>query len=101
MSKAHIALGDGTKITIEGTPDEVATLVSKLSTSTHPRSKETKRSREKSGQSTSKSKYGPMDLISELIDGGFFKKPKELGSIRLTPVVNSGRHAVQPHAAGC
>ena len=83
MAKAHIALGDGTKITIEGTPDEVAALVSKLSTSSPPSSKEKKRSGEKSGQGTSKSKQGPVDLISELIDGGFFKKPKELGAIRL------------------
>lgn len=83
MAKAHIALTDGTKITIEGTSDEVAALVSKLSTSTPPSSKDKRRSGKTSEQSTSKSKYGPVDLISALIDGGFFKKPKELGSIRL------------------
>lgn len=82
MAKAHIALTDGTKITIEGTSEEVAALVSKLSTGTPLSSKEKKRSEIKSRQSTS-SKSGPVDLISELIDGGFFKKPKELGSIRL------------------
>lgn len=81
MAKAHIALTDGTKITIEGTSEEVAALVSKLSTGTPLSSKEKKKSEKESGSTSSKS--GPVDLISELIDGGFFKKPKELGSIRL------------------
>jgi|CXWL01.1.fsa_nt_gi hypothetical protein len=83
MPKAQIALTDGTKITIEGTSDEVSAFISKFSASAPLSSKEQKRSGKKSEQRTLKSKPGPVDLISELIDGGFFKKPKELGSIRL------------------
>jgi hypothetical protein len=77
MAKAHISLDNGTKVTIEGTPAEVATLIAQFgSGSTQPKHAKKPTPR----KSTAKS--GPVNLVSELIDGGFFKKPKELGAIK-------------------
>jgi hypothetical protein len=84
MAKAEIVLGDGTKVTIEGTADEVAVLVSKFSGDAKSAPKSAKKSVTKTKKaSVTKAKYGLGDLIAELIDGGFFKKPKELGAIRV------------------
>ena len=77
MAKAHISLDNGTKVTLEGTPAEVAALIVQFGgRSTLP--KQAKQSSHR--KSTAKS--GPVNLVSELIDGGFFKKPKELGAIK-------------------
>lgn len=81
MAKAHLTTASGAKITIEGTADEVAALVGKLdagasrdSARKPPPSKKHRENRPKAG---------PVSLLSELIDGGFFKKPKELSAIKL------------------
>jgi|SRR3990170_7680858 len=79
MAKAHIVTKGGTKLTIEGTPDEVAALVARFEAVSPAPSKE----RTKSPSRRTAEKVGPVSLISELIDGGFFKKPKELGAIKL------------------
>lgn len=78
MAKAHITTKAGTKIVIEGDHAEVAALISQFegpSTSTAPRKATSPR---RSPPSTT-----PVSLIIELIDGGYFKKPKELGAIKL------------------
>jgi hypothetical protein len=77
MAKAHIVTKSGTKVTVEGSPEEVASLIERIEgpeggKSTNTRSKVPRGSRPT-----------PVGLISELIDGGFFKKPRELGAIRL------------------
>ena len=79
MAKAQLTTTDGVKVTVEGTPDEVAALVAKLGggTPSHPKREVVARSRK------SAAKAGPVSLITDLIDGGFFKKPKELSAIRL------------------
>jgi hypothetical protein len=80
MAKAHITTKDGTKITIEGTHQEVAAVVAKL---------EPKRTSEKQvvGATTvikeKKQRATPINLIAELIDGNYFKKPKQLSAIKL------------------
>ena len=79
MAKAHIITKDGTKITIEGTPQEVATLASQLKIGIEM----VKMTTGKAEKYKSKPKATPINLISELIDGGFFKKPKELSAIKL------------------
>jgi hypothetical protein len=84
MAKATLLTKDGLKITVEGTPDEVAALVQKIEGGGDGGGNSSKRT----GSSTrpkkaSTAKSGPADLIAELVDGGFFKKPKELGAIRL------------------
>src|SRR6266699_1587013 len=79
MAKAHLTTKKGTTIVIEGTPSEVATLVKHFEgerPSTAPEPK--RRSPPAAG-----AKPTPVNLISSLIDGGFFKKPKDLGSVKV------------------
>ena len=80
MAKAHIITKDGTKITIEGTPAEVAALVAQLQgAAPSPKRTPTKTI----NKHKSRAKATPTNLIAQLIDGGFFKKPKELSAIKL------------------
>ena len=74
MPKATIATKSGAVVTIEGTQEEVASLVERLEVNGEP---ETSSVAKKSGRST------PMGLLSELIARGFFGKPKELGAVRV------------------
>ena len=98
MAKAHLTTKSGTTITIEGTQEEVASLIALFDGgAAKPRVRLSKRRASVAGKS------GPVDLISELIDGGFFKKPKELGSIKLalgrTGSLLSGDNALADSAA--
>ncbi|MFA6255029.1 MAG: hypothetical protein WC675_03280 [Patescibacteria group bacterium] len=79
MAKAHITTENGVKITIEGTPEEVSTLMKKMKTG---RSKQNYFSAAKR-ISKNRAKATPMNLIDGLIDGGFFKKPQELSAIKI------------------
>ena len=81
MAKANITTKNGTSILIEGTPKEVAEMVALLQGGSSVsqvvgKSKNTKAARVASAKTT------PTNLIIELIDGGFFKKPKELGAVK-------------------
>ncbi len=78
MAKAHIITKNGVKITVEGTPGEVAIMVSQFKTG-NVRSLQAR----DEPKHKSRPKATPVNLISELIDGNFFKKPKELSSIKL------------------
>lgn len=82
MAKAKITLENGTEITIEGSPSEVASIVDQVSgkTASAPRSK----ARSAGSRSTKdkKIKTSPTDLILSLADGGFFKAPKDLAAIK-------------------
>jgi hypothetical protein len=78
MAKAHVTTKSGAKIIIEGTPDEVATLVARLESGVQTATKKTTTSERKEKVRTT-----PTGLIVDLIDGGFFKNPKELSAIRL------------------
>jgi hypothetical protein len=81
MAKAHITTKEGTKITIEGTPDEVAALAHKLGGGVRvdaPSGVGKKRR-----QKQEKVKATPVNLISSLIDGGFFRKPKDLAAVKI------------------
>lgn len=83
MAKAHIVTENGTKLTIEGTPEEVAALVERIEGRTPGSEKPTRRKRRGSGAARKgRAKVGPANLIAELIDAGFFKKPRGLGAIR-------------------
>ena len=79
MATAHITTKSGTRVTIEGSPEEVAALIERFEPGhTSGSGKPTAATKH-----TSKAKPSPLGLISELIDGGFFKKPKELSVIKL------------------
>jgi hypothetical protein len=82
MAKAHITTNTGTKITVEGTPKEVAELVAQLGQkAAAPRVRD--RSDEKAANRQDKQKATPINLISSLIDGGFFRKPKDLAAVKI------------------
>ena len=78
MAKAHITTKEGTKITIEGTPDEVAAITAKLGGAAKGGASDHKESRGRGR----KVKATPMGLLSSLIDGNFFRKPKDLGAVK-------------------
>lgn len=77
MPTASITLPTGARITIEGTQAEVAELIAKFQ-GTSPSEAGPKdpmpRARTKP--------VGPLALIIDLIDAGFFKTPQELGAVK-------------------
>ena len=77
MAKAHITTKNGAQIIIEGSHEEVAALIAKLEGASARGTAPTSKTRQKST-----AKPTLTGLVAELIDGGFFKKPKELGSIK-------------------
>lgn len=83
MAKAILTTNSGLKVTIEGTPEEVTYLVQNLEASKEGVTRSRKMAAAEGTKRTTASKSGPADLIAELIDGGFFKTPQELGAIRL------------------
>ena len=80
MAKAHITKGS-TKITVEGTPEEVARLVAQLGDEAALTGEAS--SRGKTPIRGKAQKATPVNLISSLIDGGFFRKPKDLSAIKV------------------
>ena len=78
MAKAQIKRPDGTTITIDGTPQEVAELVSKLDSGAAPRTKASNPSPERNARQ----KLTLSDLVMLLIDDGYFKKPKDLAAVK-------------------
>jgi len=82
MAKARITTKSGSKVVIEGSPEEVASLLAILERTPTggPAPKDTPRKKERRLQSNTK--QTPTTLLAELADGGFFKKPKELSAIK-------------------
>jgi len=78
MAKAQINFPDGTTVKLEGTPDEISAVVD--------RGREVKETGRRSARVKVKAKSRPpqlVDLIANLIDGGFFKKkPKDLAAVK-------------------
>lgn len=83
MAKARLEMRNGAKVTIEGTAEEVAVLIGRLgenedaSTAASRKPPASKVSQEKRAE-----KPTPINLIGSLIDGGFFKKPKDLAAVK-------------------
>ena len=77
MAKAHLTTKSGTIITIEGTQDEVANLMLQFAEAPSKREPHAAKRRQSNAP-----KDGLATLISTMIDEGFFKKPKELGTVK-------------------
>lgn len=82
MAKAQITTRAGTKITVEGEPQEVAAVVRQVqgreaSTRTSRRLTATEAKGRKRQRAT------PTNLVGSLMDGGFFRKPKDLAAIKV------------------
>ena len=90
MAKANIVLPDGTKVTIEGTAAEVATLLEKFSADAKPsmsgpRSRSSKpkgRNKADTSKKKSQARKGPTGLILRLRDDRFFKTRKTLPDVQ-------------------
>jgi hypothetical protein len=90
MAKANLVLPDGTKVAIDGTADEVASLLERFSSTSGSRSSSRSRSRRvaraKSGSGaqakTRTRRAGPTEHIRDLIGGGYFKTKREIGAVR-------------------
>ncbi len=82
MPKAHIKTTSGATILIEGSTEEVAELVQRIGSRSHvPTSGHEKKKPDlKKNKPTNRSSLP--DLLVSLIDGGFFRKPQELSSIK-------------------
>jgi hypothetical protein len=76
MAKAQISFPDGTTVKLEGTPDEISAVVDR------GRKTQQTRRRRAAGKDKSRSKPQLVDHIANLIDGGFFKKPKDLAAVK-------------------
>lgn len=88
MAKAQITTPDGIIVKLDGTAEEIATLMGKLRSPTKAEQKPTPgaKNRKKSSQ-----KVQLVDLIDALIDGGFFKTPRDLGAVR-SALAEIGHH---------
>jgi hypothetical protein len=77
MAKASYVTKGGAAVVLEGTEEEVASLLQRLDGTQGPPSEAlVRRITKKSG------KASPMGVLVELIETGFFATPKELGSVR-------------------
>jgi hypothetical protein len=85
MAKANLVLSDGATVAIEGTAEEVAVLLSKLSQPTVVAAVHTPKTRKKKRRASAgvkKRKGGPTGLITEIADEGYFKSKRTIGDIQ-------------------
>jgi hypothetical protein len=83
MPKANLVLPDGTTVTIEGTADEVANLIGRLSGGTLPTSGIGSRTARKRPIARARTRaVGPADHIRELIASNFFNSKRGLGDVQ-------------------
>ena len=76
MSKARIDRPNGTKIIVEGTPEEVASILRRVELPSDERLSESPRPKE-----GKKTKITTKELILELKEDGFFKKKRTQRSV--------------------
>lgn len=75
MAKAQITATDGTTVRLTGTPDEIAEVLKRLRQGhTAAPSQRGKKQRSRRIQL--------VDLIESLLDGDFFRKPKDLAAVK-------------------
>src|SRR2546425_11567205 len=87
MAKARINFPDGTTVNVEGTPDEISTVVGRAR-----KAQETGRRGAKVRAKAGSRPLQLVDLVASLIDGGFFrKKPKDLAAVK-TALEEMGHH---------
>ena len=82
MAKAHLTRKTGTKIMVEGSPSEVAALVRQIEGEVESPKGLRVRSTAKSKRPR-QPKATPINLISTLIDGGFFRRPRDLAAVKV------------------
>ena len=87
MPKANIVLADGTKVMVEGTPDEVAAVLQRITAnvSSPPALNASRTPRKKAAARSTSSKAppkGPADYIRALAADDFFKTKRGLADVQ-------------------
>lgn len=86
MAKADLILNDGTKVSIDGSPDEVTLILSRLSNvADAPTAKSRTGARKKftgTKKTSRKPKEGPTSLLTALATEGDFKTRRTIANIR-------------------
>ena len=83
MAKAQLTTKLGTKVTIEGTSDEVANLLARVEGEVLPSRARASAVHDAKPSRAKKILASPANLVSEFVETGFFSTPKELNAIRL------------------
>ena len=74
MAKATITTPQGIQVRVEGTPAEITAVVKDLE-------RDSERDGGQKRRKTGSGRPSLVDLIDSLIDGAFFKKPRDLAAI--------------------
>jgi predicted house-cleaning NTP pyrophosphatase (Maf/HAM1 superfamily) len=85
MAKAQITTPEGIKVNIDGTPREIAAVLEDLKKKAAEAGLPRRRAKAKPGRVL----LG--DLLASLKDGGFFKKPRDLASVK-SRLAEMGHH---------
>lgn len=78
MAKAQIKRPDGTIVTVDGTPAEIAEVIERVG----PKAQSAKVRTTQTNATSLGQRASLPDLIASLIDGGFFRQPKDLAAIK-------------------
>ena len=81
MAKAHISTAQGTKITIEGTPDEVAAVVASIEGVRGPTHRSRREDEKRAAKKEAKKQQSATDRVAAFKEEGFFDKPKRLSDV--------------------
>jgi hypothetical protein len=87
VAKANLVLVDGTTVAIEGTAEEVALLLQKVSSPSAAAAKGKKARRKSGAASTTKTaararRKGPQQLMADLAEEGWFKTKRTIGDVQ-------------------
>ena len=91
MAEAKITTAEGIVVEVHGTPEEVSTVVERLSSGSGKVSSGRRRTKRSGKDQGGVGKVGIPDLVEVLRNDGFFKTPKGLGEIR-TKFADMGHH---------
>ena len=85
MPKANLTLADGTTVVIDGTAEEVAALLGKISAPAAPSNAKGGRQgkrRTTASAKSGKARKGPQTLLNELATEGWFKSKRTIGDVQ-------------------
>ena len=86
MAKANLTLPNGTTVAIEGTADEVAAMLAKVSAQaegvTSPRKRSATRTARGAARTTKPGRKGPQTLLQELAAENWFRSKRTIGEVQ-------------------
>jgi hypothetical protein len=91
MAKARIVMADGSQVNLEGTPSEISAVLSELKNALPAVAGVPPRAAAERSKNETRRRPTVPGLLDELIDEGFFKKPKGIGDVR-TRLGDLGHH---------